>query len=68
LLSYGVDLTDTWGRVATYVDRLLLEQPGDLPVQFSTKFEMTLNLRIAKALGVVCHSRSAARRRDNRMM
>ena len=50
MLSYGVDLTGTWGRGATYVDRLLLEQPGDLPVQFPTKFEMIVNLRIAKAL------------------
>ena len=52
LLSYGVDLTDTWGRAATYVDRLLLEQPGDLPVQFPTKFEMVVNLKTAKALGL----------------
>ena len=52
LLSYGVDLTDTWGRAATYVDRLLLEQPGDLPVQFPTKFEMVVNRRTAKALGL----------------
>ena len=52
MLSYGVDLTDTWGRAATYVDRLLLEQPGDLPVQFPTKFEMVVNRRTAKALGL----------------
>ena len=52
MLSYGVDLTDTWGRAATYVDRLLLEQPGDLPVQFPTKFEMVVNRRTATALGL----------------
>jgi putative ABC transport system substrate-binding protein len=58
LLSYGPDLVDNWRRVASYVDRILRgEKPGDLPVQLPTKFEMAVNLRIAKALGVVCHSR-----------
>ena len=45
LLSYGVDVTDTFRRAATYVDRILRgEKPGDLPVQFPTKFEMAVNL------------------------
>ena len=58
LLSYGADPVDTYRRAGTYVDRILRgEKPGDLPVQFPTKFEMIMNLRIAKALGVVCHSR-----------
>jgi putative ABC transport system substrate-binding protein len=53
LLSYGVDLIDTWRRAATYVDRILRgEKPGDLPVQFPTKFEMVVNLKTAKALGL----------------
>ena len=53
LLSYGVDQVDTWRRAATYVDRVLRgEKPGDLPVQFPTKFEMVLNLKTAKALGL----------------
>jgi putative ABC transport system substrate-binding protein len=53
LLSYGVDLVDTWRRAATYVHRILRgEKPGDLPVQFPTKFEMVLNLKTAKALGL----------------
>ena len=53
LLSYGVDLVDTWRRAATYVDRILRgEKPGDLPVQFPTKFEMLVNLKTAKALGL----------------
>jgi putative ABC transport system substrate-binding protein len=53
LLSYGVDLVDTWRRAASYVDRILRgEKPGDLPVQFPTKFEMVVNLKTAKALGL----------------
>ena len=53
LLSYGVDQVDIWRRAATYVDRILRsEQPGDLPVQFPTKFEMVVNLKTAKALGL----------------
>jgi putative ABC transport system substrate-binding protein len=53
LLSYGIDLRDTYRRAASYVDRILRgEKPGDLPVQFPTKFEMVVNLKTAKALGV----------------
>ena len=53
LLSYGVDQADIFRRAATYVDRILRgEKPGDLPVQFPTKFEMVLNLKTAKALGL----------------
>jgi putative ABC transport system substrate-binding protein len=53
LLSYGSDLVDNFRRAATYVDRILRgEKPGDLPVQFPTKFEMVLNLKTAKALGL----------------
>jgi putative ABC transport system substrate-binding protein len=53
LLSYGVDLVDPWRRAASYVDRILRgEKPGDLPVQFPTKFEMAVNLKTAKALGL----------------
>jgi putative ABC transport system substrate-binding protein len=53
LLSYGVDLVDPYRRAATYVDRILRgEKPGDLPVQFPTKFEMVVNLKAAKALGL----------------
>jgi len=58
LLSYGTDRVAIFRRAGTYVDRILRgEKPGDLPVQFPTKFEMIVNLRIAKALGVVRHSR-----------
>jgi putative ABC transport system substrate-binding protein len=53
LLSYGPDYVDTFRRAATYVDRILRgEKPGDLPVQFPTKFEMAVNLKTAKALGL----------------
>jgi putative ABC transport system substrate-binding protein len=53
LLSYGVDQVDTLRRAATYVDRILRgEKPGDLPVQLPTKFEMVVNLKTAKALGL----------------
>jgi putative ABC transport system substrate-binding protein len=53
LLSYGPDPVDAYRRAATYVDRILRgPKPGDLPVQFPTKFEMVLNLKTAKALGL----------------
>ena len=53
LLSYGVDGVDLFRRAASYVDRILRgEKPGDLPVQLPTKFEMAVNLKTAKALGL----------------
>jgi len=52
LLSYGVDRVDLFRRAASYVDRILRgEKPGDLPVQFPTKFEMVVNRKTATALG-----------------
>jgi putative ABC transport system substrate-binding protein len=53
LLSYGTDLVDNFRRAATYVDRILRgAKPGDLPVQFPVKYEMVVNLKTAKALGL----------------
>ena len=55
LLSYGAPTTgiDSWRRAASYVDRILRgEKPGDLPVQFPTKFEMAVNRKTATALGL----------------
>jgi putative tryptophan/tyrosine transport system substrate-binding protein len=53
LLSYGPDQIDQYRRAAGYVDRILKgEKPGDLPVQAPTKYDMALNLKTAKALGL----------------
>ena len=53
LLSYGPDRVDNWRRAASYVDRILRgAKAGELPVQFPTKFEMVVNLKTAKALGL----------------
>jgi putative ABC transport system substrate-binding protein len=53
LLSYGPDLVDIYRRAATYVDRILRgAKPSELPVQLPTKFEMAVNLKTAKALGL----------------
>jgi putative ABC transport system substrate-binding protein len=53
LASYGIDLADSFRQAAVYVDRIFRgEKPADLPVQQPTKFEMAVNLRTAKALGL----------------
>jgi putative ABC transport system substrate-binding protein len=52
-MSYGPDSIDTVQRAASYVDRILRgEKPADLPVQAPTKFQMIVNLKTAKALGL----------------
>ena len=53
LLAYGNDIEDNYRRAAAYADRILKgEKPGDLPVQFPSKFQMVINLKTAKALGL----------------
>ncbi len=53
LLYYGINQVDQWAKAAGYVDRILRgEKPGELPLQSPTKFELVINLKTAKALGV----------------
>ena len=53
LVSYGVDQRESYRRAASYVDRILKgAKPADLPIEFPTRIELTVNLKTAKTLGL----------------
>jgi putative ABC transport system substrate-binding protein len=67
-MSYGPNFLDIVRQSASYVDKILRgAEVGDLPVQFPTRFELVVNLKTAKAIGLTIPESFGANRRDNRV-
>jgi putative ABC transport system substrate-binding protein len=53
MMAYGINIVSTWRRTAEYVDKILRgTNPGDLPIEQPTQYSLTVNTRVAKALGI----------------